>query len=185
MVGGVLLAIAAFSVVALVVLELMREVLILRTEVRTLYARLEPSLATRIGYRIELDAPFALPDDWFIMSFVSQECAACVSLDQTIKELVAAGPELAGRFVFVDQGLEPLETPLTHLESGQRMIAPDLFRVLGVVATPTSVLMERREDAWILADLVEGADTDWLLSRLEEREHAAASKNTVDVSVSA
>jgi hypothetical protein len=92
---------------------------------------------------------------------------------------VTREPGLAQRFVCVDQGLVPAGTAVTGLESGQRMIAPDLFRVFGVTATPTLLLIESEERAWLLTDLVEGAEAEWPLSRLEERDRAAASTKAV------
>lgn len=75
--------------------------------------------------------------------------------------------------VFVDRDSSRLATDHTlsaHERPsggiGQPVIAPDMFRTLGVTATPTMVLVERRHDQWVVTDAAVGADGDWLHSRL-------------------
>lgn len=115
-----------------------------------------------------------LPDDWFIMLLVSSECPACMDLANVASTIVASAPETARHMIFVDGITFPEQSDNIALRSdspfdvmGQRVTAPYLFDTLGVTATPTMLLLERDNSAWVVADAVEGMDREWLTSQLQ------------------
>lgn len=169
----VVILLAGFGLILLVILELMREVVILRGEVSALGTALGKPVTPSTGQVVDLDSTWSLPDDWFVMSLVSSECPACGDLAEAAAELESSSPGVARRLVFVDRNPSPQGTDDIVRSSeppkdgiAQRITAPDLFSTLGVTATPTMVLLARRDGAWIVADAAVGADIEWLRSRL-------------------
>jgi hypothetical protein len=167
-----LLGVAAFALIVLVILELMREVVILRSEVRTLSASVATPLTPIVGQRVEQELPFSPSDDWFLMAFVEPECPPCATFTQVASELIDELPELGHRIILIEsepyqsqEGPVPAEVGERSL---QRVLAPTLFKDLGISATPTVALIERRDGAWYLAEISTGIDRDWLHTRLRE-----------------
>jgi len=153
--------------VLLVVLELMREVLVLRGEVDALRSELGGA-SISLGQTVEVDAAWPLPKDWFVMALVSAECEACATLETAAGAIVSASPESAERLVFVEGTSRGADghhatTDVRMARSTRailRVVSPHLFEVLDVDATPTMLLLERHDKDWVVADTTVGADTD-------------------------
>lgn len=169
----ILIVVAASAVILLVVLELMREVVVLRGEVSDLTRRLGTSASVGMGLGVELDLPLTTSSDWLLISLVSSDCPACRDLAHVVSEFLVSAPDLAQHLVFVDRDSSPEPAddvlPETGGSSGRGpnwIVAPDLFRILGVTTTPTMILVERHDDVWIVTDVAVGADTEWINSQL-------------------
>ena len=171
------IAFASVALVLLVVLELMREVLVLRGEVEALRVGLGTS-SIALGQTVDVDAAWPLPEDWFVMALVSAECEACATLETAAGAVVSASPESAERLVLVEstssgahgQNATPGVGIARETSAIPRVVSPHLFEVLHVNATPTMLLLERHDKDWVVADTTIGADTDWLESRLLKQE---------------
>lgn len=90
----VLIVLAASGLILLVILELMREVVILRSEVSALTTGVP--LTPSIGHVVELDSKFPLSENWFVISLVSRECPACADLARMASELFTTAPGSPG-----------------------------------------------------------------------------------------
>lgn len=169
---GTLLAVslvvaAAMGLVGLIVLELMREVMILRHEVAQLGGLL--SRPVHLIDRVIRLPDLSLATDQLIIGFVEDGCPPCADLEKAISSLQEGSVESLTDILLVNRKRDEKrdEAPETPGRSAVlRMEAEELFDALSIAATPTLAFLKRQDDGWKVEDATVGLDVEWLRSKL-------------------
>lgn len=163
---------AATSLILLLILELMREIVVLRRDVAMVRTSLGQTGPT-VGQSVELDRALEPPGDTLVLAFLSRTCSSSAPIEAAATRLSREMPELRSRFIVLNR-----DTPSADSGNGMEFgraypaaVSPALFDAVGVIATPTLVLLERDTREWKISDLTMGPDVEWFESRVGGRRH--------------
>ncbi len=173
----ILVTLAGFSLLLLMILELMREVMVLREAVGQQSPQTQ-DMRSWMGKELDLDGLWASRENRLVMVFMSSECPACSEFFPRIAEMVERHSGLRERILVVDDG-DPQDSLPAYVPSGDnglinRVSSASLFSTLAVLVTPTLVLLERHHSLWRIADATAGTNARWIQQRLSEVDQVGA-----------